>query len=108
MRKLAFEVNRDGQTVEFTATTLKATGGAVRPNVDRWRGQVGLPPADDSEAVEEIELDGMRAAYVHLIGPAVRQPQKSILGVIAVRGDTAWFFKFMGDADLVAAEKAKV
>ncbi len=108
MRKIAFEVSSGDLKAEITVTTLPAGGGAVGMNVDRWRGQVGLPPvdaADEEDGLDELDVSGQKATYVVLEGPEESDPRRSTLGVISIRGDTAWFFKMMGDAEVVSAQK---
>jgi hypothetical protein len=73
-------------------------------NVNRWRGQVGLPPLADDEIAklaEKITVAGQPADLYDLAGGAQR-----ILGVILHRDATAWFFKMTGDADLVENQKS--
>ncbi len=103
MRKAAFDVKTDDGQAEFTVSTLAAGGAALLPNVNRWRGQVGLAGTDEAglaESLKDIDVGGIESKYVELVGA-----EKSTLAVIAIRDATAWFFKMMGDAETVAAEK---
>jgi hypothetical protein len=102
----AFETEAGKVTV-----TRLAGGNELLANVNRWRDQVGLPHIDESqlgETVESVTLgDGGKADYVVLTGPEGASPRKAILGVMAKRGDTAWFVKLVGDADAVSREKPR-
>lgn len=95
---------------KVTVTRL-AGGNDLLANVNRWRDQVGLPHVDEKqlgETVQSVTLgDGEKADYVALTGPEGASPRKAILGVMAKRGDTAWFVKLVGDADAVAREKSR-
>lgn len=57
--------------LEVTVVPLPKEGGAVLPNVNRWRGQLDLPPVgekDLDELAKEIEIDGRKGTRVNLIG----------------------------------------
>lgn len=92
-----------------TVTALPASN-EVLPNVNRWRGQVGLGPLDEAEletTMSEVTLgDGASGQYVVLDGPAGGEEPQSILGVIAVRDETAWFVKMTGESKTVSDQKA--
>jgi len=94
-----------------TRTTITAlpASNELLPNVNRWRAQVGLTPIGESEldeAVEQIRLgDGKTGNYVVLNGPSDGESPKSILGVVAVRDETAWFVKMVGDSQAVLDQK---
>ncbi len=92
-----------------TITALPASNELL-PNVNRWRTQVGLTPISESElgeTVEKIRLaDGETGDYVVLSGPSDGESPKSILGVVAVRDETAWFVKMTGDSQSVLSQKA--
>jgi hypothetical protein len=92
-----------------TITALPASNDLLA-NINRWRAQVGLTPieqGDLDEAVKKIKLgDDRTGDYVTLEGPPDGESPKSIVGVIAVRDDTAWFVKMMGDSQAVQKKKA--
>jgi hypothetical protein len=108
MRKAAFNVERDGAKAEMTVITLPGTVGGPLANVNRWRGQVGLDPIEAAElesTLTEIKVGGLDGQLLELTGPAGAADRKSMLAVMLMREGTSWFFKMMGPADLVAAEK---
>ena len=81
-------------------------------NVNRWRGEVGLPQvtADElAKVTEPIEIDGQQATLVDAVPDASKHREsKADRGTLAAMlntGDTIWFFKMTGDRDLVAAER---
>lgn len=107
-RLVGFLVTEGGQSAE---TTISTAGGNLLDNINRWRGQIQLPPIDDRELtrqVRELEVDGVKSSYVELTGPeSAGAKRESILGVIVVRGGQNWFIKMKGPADLVAKQKSK-
>jgi hypothetical protein len=99
----AFVVQKDNQKLEITVDRMPALSNLL-PNVNRWRGQIGLEPigADAlASQVTKIEIDGIAADFVALQGAT-----ETVLGAIAVRGESAWYFKLKGANELAAAEKA--
>ena len=108
MRKAAFTVENDDQKAEMTVIDLAAAAGALLPNVNRWRDQMQLSPttqADLDREVKKLPIGDTEGQYVELSSPKDVKPPKTMLGVVAIHGNQAWFFKFTGDAPLVKREK---
>ncbi len=104
MRVASFGISENGKTADISVIPLGGSAGGDFANVNRWRGQVGLPPLadDDLHALAQKTAVGDQPADLYdLTGGAQR-----ILAVILHRDDTAWFFKMTGDADLVEKQKA--
>jgi hypothetical protein len=100
---------RDGAKAQVTIIPLPYAAGNELDNVNRWRGQVGLAPIkseDLNKAGRQIKVSGEPARLFEVSGVA---PQTGgltrILAALQNRGDTAWFFKMMGDDDLVTEQK---
>ena len=109
MRVASFEVSENGKTADFSIIPLGGTAGGDFANVNRWRGQVGQPPLDETESqklAERVEVAGQPSDLYDVTGttPGSGDPER-IIGVILHRGDTAWFFKLTGDPDLVEKQK---
>lgn len=102
---VAFRVDEGKAKLEITVSTA---GGSVLANVNRWRGQVGLPPWTEAElgaAVRKVDTLGTQGDYVELIGPPAAEGGQTILGVIAQAAGQTWFIKLRGDSALAAREK---
>jgi hypothetical protein len=108
--KLAFQVSRDGKNAEVTVSQLGGKGGGLVANINRWRGQLGLPAASNDQIhkdSKQIDIGGTKATYVQLLGPEAGGERKEILGAIVERqGGETWFFKMTGPAELVTGERA--
>ena len=110
IRKAAFQVQDGKRQVEVTVVDLPASAGALLPNVNRWRLQVQLEAIAEEElsrVVSKLQIGGVEASYVELVGPEQAQPRETILGAVAIHGDKAWFFKLKGDAELAGREKER-
>jgi len=106
MRLASFEIPGTGAEVgDVSISTLSSGGGGLLPNVNRWRGQVGLAPTDEEtlgkEAMTVALKGGQKATVVDLGG---KGPTR-ILGAIVPDGDKSWFFKLTGPDALVAKER---
>jgi hypothetical protein len=105
MRKGSFTVKRDGAEADFAITAFPGDTGGLHANLNRWRGQVGLPnaaPADLDASVQHLDgLGGMHFDVVDLVGPSGTR----MLGAITSNNGNSWFFKLMGPDTLVAGEK---
>lgn len=105
-RRISWDIRHDGKAAEFYVSSLAAGGSAVGPNVNRWRGQAGLKSLSDDELSNEVEvvtIGDEPGSFVEIAGE-----KQSIIGAIVVNGDTGWFFKLVGDPDVVAHEKDNV
>ena len=110
MRVASFKVaGADGKQADVSIVPLPGMAGTDAANVNRWRGQVGLPVMTNDElqkSAENVEAGGQPAQLYDLAGqnPASGGTSR-IVGVIQHRDDTAWFYKMTGDADLVEQQK---
>jgi hypothetical protein len=110
MRKAAFVVQEGDKNVEITVVTLPPSSADVAANVNRWRGLLKLPAADEKEiaqAVKPIQIGDAAGSYVEILGPKDPVPQKAIFGAFAPRGDQVWFITLRGDANLAEREKPR-
>jgi len=110
MRVASFKVQgAAGQQADVSVIPLPGLAGSDDANVNRWRGQVGLPPLspdDLKKSSEDVVAGGQPAQLYDIAGqnPGSGSAER-ILGVIQHRDDTAWFYKMTGDAALVEDQK---
>jgi hypothetical protein len=102
------------QEAKFSAANGKATvtisifpgeTGGLRPNVDRWRRQIGLGPVTDEEFPKvqtPLELPGAKATIVDMTG----SEQRLVAAVVTRADGSTWFIKLLGDKAGVASERA--
>ena len=104
MRKGSYAIKRDGAEADFAITAFPGDTGGLHANINRWRGQVGLPPASPADldaAVQHVDGQGLHYDVVELAGPSGTR----LLGAITSYNGNSWFFKLMGPDAVVAAEK---
>lgn len=110
MRKAAFTVADGDKHVEITVIDLAEAAGELLPNINRWRGQLKLPPVEQAELdkqLQPIKAGQVAGHFIELIGAEANQPQQAMLGAVIVDAGKAWFFKLTGDAELVKKEKPR-
>jgi len=107
MRKGSFAVKGDDGDADLSITAFPGSTGGLLANINRWRGQIGLPPlAENDLAANKVHLDvgELHLDVVDFAGTAGGKPTR-ILGAVAPVGDNTWFFKLMGPDALVSREK---
>jgi len=109
MQTAKFSVGEGKTAAEITAVFLGGTGGALKANLDRWRGQLGLAPSAANEVDQQakpIETLGAGARIVELSGTEMKEGNPADMVVLVVpAGGGTWFYKLMGDKGVVAREK---
>jgi hypothetical protein len=108
MRKGSYAVpGEGGAEADLSITAFPGDVGGELANVNRWRGQVQLPPLSDGDlpgAVSTVAQNGLQFTVVD-IASAEGADSKRILGAIVPFADGTWFFKLTGPDRLVAGEK---
>ena len=113
IRAASFLVSGDtGPDADMSVIALPGAAGGDLANVNRWRGQIALPPVTPSELADSMELIVSERYRFQLYDMAGGRTilegghKARILAAILKHGDTSWFFKMTGEDRLVAAEKA--
>ncbi|MCX6952312.1 MAG: hypothetical protein NTV51_09130 [Verrucomicrobia bacterium] len=107
MRKGSFTVTGDaGATADLSITAFPGAVGGELANINRWRGQVSLPPiaeADLPAAATRFTANGLAFTVVDLASTDANAQR--ILGGMTPYEGAMWFFKLTGPDALVAAAK---
>jgi hypothetical protein len=84
-------------------------GGGLGANVNRWRGQMGLNPlvgAELNQSVTSMDAAGGQVSLVDFSGKDARTGQDArLIGAIVPQGGRTWFYKLMGNAQVVEKQK---
>ena len=84
-------------------------GGGLLANLNRWRNQLSLGPlaeADLNKETQPLDLPGGKASVADMSGQDARNGQKArLLAVVIPRSGETWFYKLMGDAQVVEQER---
>ena len=96
-------------TADVSVVVLAGPAGGLLANVNRWRGQVGLPAIDEKELdrpARKLTSAAGEAVLFDLAGPKHDQAAAlRILAAVLRAGESTWFFNMTGEASPVAALK---
>jgi hypothetical protein len=104
LRLVAFQMTTDEGAAEITVSTAS---GEMLANVNRWRGQIDLPPMTSdqlSQVVKPLRVDSTDSQLVQLIDTSV--PSAIVVAVVP-RPNQTFFIKLMGDRPVVIRELDK-
>lgn len=100
---------KDGKEAQVAITPLRGMAGKEVPIVNMWRQQVGLSEISTEAAQKElhpVQVGGESGKMFEVTGKAGGDSRKTrIVTAMVHRGDTSWFYKLSGDADVVEAQK---
>jgi hypothetical protein len=94
---------------EVSVSMLSGQGGGVMANVARWRGQLNLPPLSEedwSKQAQTLDLPNGKATVVDMTGTDKTGKKARMIGVIAPQANETWFYKMMGEEQIVGQQKA--
>jgi hypothetical protein len=110
MRKATYAVpGENGAKADLSITAFPNSVGGEIANVNRWRGQLQLPPLSETEVasvVSRFERNGLKFAVVDFVSTGTANRQRMLGAIVPVDGAT-WFFKLLGpDAVVTRATPA--
>lgn len=101
-----------GQTGDLSITQLSGVAGGLLGNINRWRGQIGLPELSEADLPKESRAIAPAGRPMTFVSHVSAEPlidgkyKRRIMGAIRAGSDVSWFFKMVGEDALVkAAEK---
>lgn len=93
--------------IDVSVVVLPGPAGGELANVNRWRGQIGLPPIDESILTSQRKVLRSRAGNVSLFdfssqdNPSTRM----VVGLLQTADGNTWFLKMTGDEEPVGRAK---
>ena len=98
----------NGAQAAVNVSSLAGDGGGLLPNVNRWRGQLGLAPATEADLANlpTVDASGGKATMIEFSGTDGRTGKPAqLIGLVLPLGGQTWFYKLMGDAEIVTQQK---
>lgn len=90
---------------ECTVISLAGAAGGDLANVNRWRGQMGLPDIPSLQGQAASVKTPLGSALVVDFEGAGPQAGRRMVAAIVTDGGTSWFFKLVGPKAAVAKAK---
>lgn len=111
MQYAAFAIDPNGSDASLAIVPLPREANELAPNVNRWEGQLGLPPSSPAAVQQMAKHLDVGDAHIDLIDltgtDAVNgsnEPRR-MLAAVAPHGALTWFFTLKGPPDVVAAQQ---
>jgi hypothetical protein len=94
--------------IDVSVVVLPGVAGGELANVNRWRGQIGLPALDEASLAAARREVATKAGKVSLYDFEAGGQAKTrmIAGLLETPDGNTWFLKMVGDAGPVAASRA--
>jgi hypothetical protein len=106
----SFSISGDaGQKAAVSISVFGGGAGGILANVNRWRGQINLPPIEEAAlatATESLDAAGGKATLVDFTGTNTASQPSRLVAAMVAHGDETWFYKLTGDGPVVGREKA--
>ena len=92
--------------IDVSVVVLPGPAGGELANVNRWRGQIGLPPLDEGGLAGARKTLATKAGPVQVYDFVAEGQAKTrlVAGLTSAEGNT-WFVKMVGDAAPVGAAR---
>jgi hypothetical protein len=106
MRFATFKAPVPGK-LEATVVVLPGPAGGELANVNRWRGQIGLPAMDEASLAKARAVVKTKAGALNVYDFTSDGQAKSrmVAGYISTPDGNTWFIKMTGDEAPVAKAK---
>ena len=104
MRKATWIVaGPNGSKAEIAVTVFPGSVGGLTANVNRWRGQIGLPPASPDEIAASAKSAKVGGIDSQRFVMTATDGKKSVDAVMTSKDGATWFFKMNGETAAVEA-----
>lgn len=100
-----FSIGSGDAKADVNISQLLKDGGGLVANANRWRGQLGLNPLDETELSKSVVTAGA-ASLVDFSGTSTQTGKPArLIGAMVPQNGQSWFYKLMGAEKTVAAQK---
>ncbi len=106
MRYATFSTaGENGGKIDISVVTFPGDGGSDVDNINRWRRQIGLAPADENAVTSEI--NPLKTEETDFSTTDIAGPENRTVAAWTRRDGRVWFFKMTGSNAAVGKEKPK-
>ena len=95
-------------SADVSITAFPGEAGGLSSNLNRWRGQLQLPPLHDEQLLktaQRIEVDNVPAYLVDFQTTDNNPKPARILAAVLQQGGRTWFVKMTGPPTLLASQR---
>lgn len=108
MRLATLVIDDESGPVEVAISRFAGDVGGMLANVNRWRGQVGLPPVGQAELdglLERFESPGFEGALLHIEG---ERQHMLVASIYETAADRTWFVRVLEEPEIAERVKDEV
>ena len=109
MRIGSFKVDGpNAGSADVSITAFPGDAGGLSSNLNRWRGQLRLPPLNEEQLLntaQRIEVENVPTCLVDFQTADGDPEPARILGAVLQKGDRTWFVKMTGPPTLLASQR---
>jgi hypothetical protein len=105
MRLATYQVQGPSGPVEVAISRFPGDVGGMLANVNRWRGQVGLPPATEADLagmIEPFDNPGFNGSLLHIQGA---EQHIVVASIFESGANQTWTVRVSGTPEIAAAVK---
>ena len=106
MQVAKFAAHAGEAHAEVMVSALPGDAGGKLPNVNRWRGQIGLPPIAEAELAAQARTLDIPGAETYLVDLTNEPAKRAMVAVAVSRSGQTWFYKLLGETTAVSQQKA--
>jgi hypothetical protein len=104
MRYASFNASAEnGDKIDISVVTFPGEGGSDADNINRWRGQIGLPPIDESAVTSQVTP--LKTAETIFSTTDIAGAKARTIAAWTRHEGRVWFFKATGPNTAVEKEK---
>jgi hypothetical protein len=111
MRLGSFKVaGANADSADVSVIAFPGEAGGLISNINRWRGQLQLPPLDEdqlSQITQRTEVDNVPTYLVDFQTVENAPKPSRILGAVLQTADRTWFVKMTGPPGLIESQREK-
>lgn len=108
MRLATYEMQGPSGPIEVAISRFPGDVGGMLANVNRWRGQVGLPPTTESELadmIEPFENDRFSGSLLHIEGA---EQHIVVASIFETNANQTWTVRVSAAPAVASAMKGEV
>jgi hypothetical protein len=111
MRLGSFKVDgANAASADVSVIAFPGEAGGLISNINRWRGQLQLPPLDEdqlSQITQRTDVDNIPTYLVDFQTVENAPKPSRILGAVFQTADRTWFVKMTGPPELIESQREK-
>lgn len=99
---------KDRDQAELSVIILAGNGGGLAPNINRWRGQIGLADQNETEIRSQLKIIKTKLGNFYFVSMNNPKTKTGILAAFITLSSGTLFVKAMGPTNVLKREKQHI